>query len=232
MSCKPNCYKQLMKVEPCCTTCHEYAICFHDVLEDIKDKQSSIPCATYDRMLDLLRPDLIEVQMDDVFRTLPKLNRFNGNTSEPYSVARHSIACVNAAIVEYKVSDVNLLITTLLHDAPEAYIGDIVKPLKKLIGKKIIELEKVLMLKFLALFDFTPKEIMTIKAFATTLHEIDTRMGATEARVLTKHSILPKTKQFNESYVQPHTWQIDEYVFKALYRDLTYTRELHKGGYK
>ena len=232
-----------MQAENCCDDCDNYEVCItatmmlqhgghkmHDeTVKKLMEEPPTPSYITYDRKLNLLRPDLIEVHMDDVFRTLPKINRFNGHTSEPYSVARHSISCVNAVIKEYKVRDTTLLIATLLHDAPEAYIGDIVNPLKdalswRKVGARLGGLEEILMTKFLALFNFTPSECDDLKDFAPLLKYIDKRMMVTEASVLTKHKLLPEIPRFDYSYVQPHTWQTDEYVFKALYNDLAFTR--------
>lgn len=191
---------------------------------------TTLPYSIYNRLIDLLQPDAIQVKMDDVFRALPKINRFNGQTRVPYSVARHSIACVNAAIREYDIKDTTLLLTVLFHDAPEAYTGDIGNPLKHLLGSKIYELEKVLMRKFLDLLGFNSIDRRAVWKFNETLHEIDTRMCATESSVLTDLNVLPDVALFDEHYVQPYNWNTDEYVFKALYRNLTYTRNLKKGG--
>lgn len=53
--------------------------------------------------------------------TLAKLNRFGGRTPEPFSVAAHSV------LVEH-LSPPELKPWALLHDAHEAFIGDITTP--------------------------------------------------------------------------------------------------------
>jgi 5'-deoxynucleotidase YfbR-like HD superfamily hydrolase len=52
--------------------------------------------------------------------------RFNGQTREFYSVAQHSL--IVASLVP-----TDLRLAALLHDAAEAYLGDMVKPLKVLL---------------------------------------------------------------------------------------------------
>ena len=67
------------------------------------------------------RPE--EVHLEDIAHALANLCRYNGHTSSHYSVAEH---CV---LLSQVVSEENAL-WALLHDATEAYIGDMVRPLK------------------------------------------------------------------------------------------------------
>lgn len=68
-----------------------------------------------------LTPEDIDIK--DISSSLSKINRFNGHTIHPYSVALHSI------IGSYMVSEKNALYF-LLHDAHEVYTQDIIKPIK------------------------------------------------------------------------------------------------------
>jgi len=73
------------------------------------------------------------IDIEDIAHGLAFQCRFNGQTSEFYSVAQHSL--IVAAIVPP-----HLYRAALLHDASEAYLGDVVKPLKGLLhGYKQIE---------------------------------------------------------------------------------------------
>lgn len=60
----------------------------------------------------------------DIAHSLAFQCRYNGHTSKFYSVAEH------AYHMSYIVPEEDAL-WALLHDAPEAYIGDMVRPLKK-----------------------------------------------------------------------------------------------------
>jgi len=73
-----------------------------------------------------LEPRIADVSIEDIAHGLAYQCRFNGQTSVFYSVAQHSL------IVAALVPD-DLRFAALLHDAAEAYIGDMVKPLKVLL---------------------------------------------------------------------------------------------------
>jgi len=80
-----------------------------------------------------LNPDKNQICIEDIAHSLGKICRFNGHSKTFYSVAEHSI------YVSQKVSKENML-WGLLHDASEAYLGDIPKPIKPYLhGYKEIE---------------------------------------------------------------------------------------------
>lgn len=71
-----------------------------------------------------------QINIKDISHALSNIPRFGGHLPEFYSVAQHSIACVNFA--RYcGVHSRKALRTVLLHDASEAYLLDIPKPIKK-----------------------------------------------------------------------------------------------------
>lgn len=81
--------------------------------------------------LDLRQPDPAAITLFDVSLPLSHLCRFGGQTERFYSVAEHSVACAHQALREGLPRSVQL--ACLMHDAAEAFIGDVVKPLKLLI---------------------------------------------------------------------------------------------------
>lgn len=73
--------------------------------------------------LDLLAIDPAAIRIEDIARGLATHFRYNGQTRAPYSVAEHSWLVAEACAPEHRLQ-------ALLHDATEAYIGDIARPIK------------------------------------------------------------------------------------------------------
>jgi hypothetical protein len=75
------------------------------------------------KRFDLLNPQPEMVCTEDIAHHLSLLNRFTGATRFPYSVAQHSVLMSHIVPPE-------LAKAALLHDAHEAYVGDVSAPLK------------------------------------------------------------------------------------------------------
>lgn len=85
------------------------------------------------RSFDLLNPTPEQVAITDIAHSLSHICRFTGHCREFYSVAQHSV------LVMSLVPD-HLKAQALLHDATEAYVGDMSWPLKQLLPEyKAIE---------------------------------------------------------------------------------------------
>ncbi len=76
-----------------------------------------------------LDPQPEDVCFDDIIMSLSQTCRFNGHCEGFYSVAQHSMF-VSSLVKENKL-------TALLHDAPEAYYGDLSTPFKAALEQKI-----------------------------------------------------------------------------------------------
>ena len=88
---------------------------------------------TDDRYMDLNSPKIDDIDLNTIASTLSKLCRFGGRCSRFYSVAEH---CIHATkLAESMGEDQEVLKVLLLHDATEAYVGDMVRPLKVMLPK-------------------------------------------------------------------------------------------------
>jgi len=76
-----------------------------------------------------LQPDLGKIKIEDIAHSLSLLCRGNGHLSHFFSVAQHSINCAKEA--EARGMPVRVQLACLLHDASEAYMSDIPRPIKK-----------------------------------------------------------------------------------------------------
>ena len=77
------------------------------------------------KLIDLFKPDPALITLEDIAHGLSNICRWNGHTKSFYSVAEHSFRVA-------KLVQPSKRLTALLHDAEEAYWGDVISPLKKL----------------------------------------------------------------------------------------------------
>lgn len=78
------------------------------------------------RVIDLTRFDEPDVSIADICHSLSQIIRFTGHADLPYTVAQHSLLVASLAPREVRL-------WALLHDASEAYLGDVASPLKTLL---------------------------------------------------------------------------------------------------
>lgn len=79
--------------------------------------------------MDLLNPNPAEIHLADIARALSRIARFNGMTTAFYSVAEHCVNCLALARRD-PLGGTALFRAVLMHDAAEAYLGDVTSPLK------------------------------------------------------------------------------------------------------
>lgn len=89
----------------------------------------------------LLNPDPDLIEIEDIAHALSHLCRFTGHTNRFYSVAEHSFRASLHVAPEFALE-------ALLHDATEAYLGDVSSPLKALLREyRLIELQLDLVIR-------------------------------------------------------------------------------------
>ena len=78
---------------------------------------------------DPVEPDENLIKVKDIAHALSMICRANGHTRIFYSVAQHSIACAKEARQQGLSKEI--VLGCLLHDASEAYLSDVTRPIKK-----------------------------------------------------------------------------------------------------
>lgn len=84
--------------------------------------------ATYSgRKITPLNPDPADIDVEDIAHALANQCRFTGHVRKFYSVAQHSVLASTLVDDEFALD-------ALLHDASEAYLADIARPIKNMPG--------------------------------------------------------------------------------------------------
>lgn len=159
------------------------------------------------------RPHLAVFSIDEIAHALSNLCRFTGQCKRFYSVAQHSV------IVSYLVPPEHAL-WGLLHDAPEAFLGDVASPLKQLLPDyKAIEkkVEKAIFAK-----------LGLVGSMPTSVHHADLLALRLEQRdVMHSRKIWPSTKKFSAPpfKIKPMKARKAKKCFLARYRELIQAAE-------
>ena len=125
-----------------------------------------------------ITPD--QIDLNDIAHSLSIQTRFVGHTVHPYSIAQHSVNCAVAAYWFHNVEDPAMILSILLHDSAEAYIGDVARPTKYTFCQDLRKFESQLEEVIYNHFDLPYND----PAFRSLLHEVDTKMCATESACL------------------------------------------------
>lgn len=80
------------------------------------------------KMFDPLNPDVDLIDIRDIAHALAHICRANGHYAEFYSVCQHSLDCYREAVARGESKKIQL--ACLLHDASEAYLSDVTRPVK------------------------------------------------------------------------------------------------------
>jgi 5'-deoxynucleotidase YfbR-like HD superfamily hydrolase len=99
------------------------------------------------RRLDLLDPSPLDIEIADIAHGLARVARWNGQTSGThiFSVAQHTLLVEAVMRAQSPRADARVRLATLLHDAPEYVIGDMISPFKAVLGDDYKTVEKRLL---------------------------------------------------------------------------------------
>lgn len=128
-------------------------------------------------MFDLLNPDENMINIEEIAHCLAYECRYNGHVPGDnfLSVAEHSVSVCERIQSDIESGAVNIALIALLHDAHEAYTGDIASPLKKIIPEiKDIEkgIQSVINKKF-GIEEVSEKSARVVKKADTQVNELE-----------------------------------------------------------
>src|SRR5579871_1965624 len=126
------------------------------------------------RWLNPFDPDPEQIDIGDIARALSNQCRFGGHCRAFYSVAQHSVLV--SELVAQRGGDVEDVFAALMHDAAEAYLGDMPHPIKHRspLGAAFREVEEHL--------ERALRERFGIRADVAALKPADRALLATERR--------------------------------------------------
>lgn len=164
-----------------------------------------------------LDPRPVDIDIRDIARHLAFTNRWRGAIRFEFSVALHSVLVSRLAPPGFRLAG-------LLHDAPEAYLGELASPIKPGMPEYVAietRLGQVVAQRF-GLADLEPPEVKAI----------DRRIAADEALALLRHphliSRLPEPLGVRIRHVRPER-AFRMFLFR--YAELTgHTRHLDRRG--
>lgn len=147
------------------------------------------------RRLDLLDPSPLDVEISDIAHGLARVARWNGQTrgDHAYSVAQHSLMVEEIYRRCNPSASATDLLMTLLHDAPEYVIGDMISPFKAVVGGGYKAVEARLEAAVHLRFGLPPHPSSALK---TRIKKADTMAAFFEATELAGFSIDEARKFF------------------------------------
>jgi len=113
-----------------------------------------------------------QINIETISHALSMQCRFNGHIDRFYSVAEHCVLCAE------RISDPQLKLTALLHDANEAYAGDVIRPVRQIIGKDFEVLASFLEMKIYSILGITSsqKALDAVKIVDDFMLEVEGRL--------------------------------------------------------
>ena len=163
-------------------------------------------------LLDVFDPDPAHIRLGDIARGLAMRPRYGAQLPFWFSVAEHSCLVLDVFRRRYPRATVKDQLAALLHDAPEAYIGDMPKPVKMKLPD-LCELEATLSR---AIF-----EKYSIVAIPETVDRIDKMIRHAERFYLYRRRIPDEAPEWTRSVVLEFwSWERAEAEFLRRFVEL------------
>jgi 5'-nucleotidase len=160
-------------------------------------------------------PDPEQFDAGDIARALANQCRFGGHSRVFYSVAQHCV--IVSRVVEERGGDVEDVFAALMHDASEAYLGDMPHPLKHRseLGAAFREAE--------AQLEAAIRDRFNIKADVPEVKRVDRALLATERRAFSAEAWhWPELEDVEPLSLELTAWSPDQAAdeFTARYAEL------------
>jgi 5'-deoxynucleotidase YfbR-like HD superfamily hydrolase len=164
--------------------------------------------------------DKSEIDIEDIAHALARICRFNGHLRYHYSVAEHSVNV--AEELKLRGASKELRLFGLLHDASEAYIADIPRPLKDWIPE-YLEIEKDLQRKIIEKVVFDVMGVYKLsKEEMNLLNHVDSLLAKYEAQeYMGKYSWNESEEKLLIRLTHPMSHNVAQRAFLGEYSYLT-----------
>lgn len=161
------------------------------------------------KLIDLRAFSVADVRLPDISHALACINRYAGHTTVPYSVAQHSVMVSRLCEPEHALWG-------LMHDASEAYLGDVARPLKVMLPE-YVELERHVQQTIAKTFGLGWPIPMSVKV-------ADNRALIAEKRALMSvdHDWGIEADPVHTP-INPYCWQQAKQMFEDRFKELTKT---------
>ncbi len=160
---------------------------------------------------DPMRPDPRKIHIRDIAHALSMTCRANGHVLRFYSVAQHSVNCYRESAA--RGHSIHVSLACLLHDASEAFISDITRPVKPHLSNYAeieLRLQNTIYNKYLRRLP-TPGELALVT-------EVDNDMLALEFSTLMKRDSIKKPVDLHGAVnLETRSFHIVEHEFTDLF---------------
>lgn len=128
---------------------------------------------TFTRMkFNVLHPTNVMIDINDIAKGLAYKPHFSGFSPKFFSIAEHCLL-VERLVSSFNELDYNARLEALLHDASEAYTGDMIKPIKNLLPNFVL-IEKNIQKAIYAKYNITSmNKTLNIKFFDNKAQDIE-----------------------------------------------------------
>lgn len=159
-----------------------------------------------------LAPRIDDIHIDDIAHALSNMCRFTGHIRQFYSVAQHSVHV--ATLVYARTNEKRIALKALLHDASEAYLCDIARPVKhapefEFYRESEKQLQYLIYEKF-GLLELDEKEI---------------KIADEEMLHVETYNLMPNHREWDMTYIEPKNISVALYQQNPLEAKLNFIKK-------